>query len=206
MQLAALAKHFPTALPGATVEQMAYKTLSKLGYSKANTVFTYSSCPDELNHDSYKEDVTKIMSQRWGESFPLGGLAGIPFTGKTGWGAFTHHVPDSGNIFAMYGPHVGVDNKGKVGSVHRPGMKEASKACGASIGAFKTLKAGVSSVNNKHDQQFNYILKELSPRMGKINAITDKYAQQAELSYETFNIAHAYGQEFMNGAWMKYGP
>jgi hypothetical protein len=117
------------------------------------------------------------MSQRWGESFPLGGLAGIPFTGKTGWGAFTHHVPDNGNIFAMYGPHVGVDKTGIVGKVHRPGMKKASKACGASIGAFLTLNKGVSSVDSKHDQQFNYILKELSPRMGKINAIADEHEQ-----------------------------
>ena len=79
------------------------------------------------------------MAQRWGESFPLGGLAGIPFTGKTGWGAFTHHVPAQGNILAMYGPHVGITKDGEVGKINRPGMDKPTTACGASIGAFNHL-------------------------------------------------------------------
>lgn len=30
--------------------------------------------------------------------FHMGGLAGIPFTGKTGYAAYSHHVPD-GKLF-----------------------------------------------------------------------------------------------------------
>ena len=145
---------------------MVHTVLTKHGYTKANTVFTYSSCPDELNHNSNKEDVTKIMSQRWGESFPLGGLAGIPFTGKTGWGAFTHHIPEQGNIMAMYGPHVGITEDGEVGKVNRPGMKKATTACGASIGAFKHLTVPHVAKDKDeyhptglHDQQIQYIIE-----------------------------------------------
>jgi len=33
------------------------------------------------------------MINKWGHHFSLGGLAGIPMTGKTGWNAFSHHCP-----------------------------------------------------------------------------------------------------------------
>ena len=185
-QLTAIKKHFPTALPGAFIEQMAFKTLENLGFNKNNTVFTFSSCPDELNHNNYKEDVTKIMAQRWGESFPLGGLAGIPFTGKTGWIAFSHHIPEQGNIFAMYGPHVGVTEDGEVGKINRPGMKNSTKACGASIGAYKhILKPLLNKTDHKegkvrlHDQQINYIIDSLRPRMGTLEALMDEESKMA---------------------------
>ena len=39
----------------------------------------------------------------------MGGLGGLPFTGKTGWGAFSHHVAPGGNIITLFAPHVGID-------------------------------------------------------------------------------------------------
>ena len=53
--------------------------------------------------------------------FPLGGLAGIPFVGKTGWNAFTSHVPTDGNIVVLFAPHVGIDKNGNVGELNRNG-------------------------------------------------------------------------------------
>jgi len=99
-----------------------------------------SSCPDELNHDSISKDIVEMLGNRWGEVFHLGGLAGIPFTGNTGWGAFSHHVPDNGNIFVMIAPHVGLTEKGVIGKVHRPGQSHSTSACGASVGAYNALK------------------------------------------------------------------
>ena len=89
--------------------------LDKLGFTADNTLYADISCPDEINHDDPGEDVTSLFSNRWGEVFQLAGLAGLPFTGKTGWGAFTSHVPDDGNVVIMFAPHVSVDNKGNVG-------------------------------------------------------------------------------------------
>jgi hypothetical protein len=31
----------------------------------------------------------------------MGGLAGIPFTGRTGFTAFSHHIPDGTSIFLV---------------------------------------------------------------------------------------------------------
>ena len=90
------------------------------------------------------------MTKRWGEIFPLAGLAGFPFTGKTGWGAFSHHVPKDGHIMVLYAPHVGVDCNGKVGSISREGQENASSACGAAIGALAAIKADIAAGDMKN--------------------------------------------------------
>ena len=80
------------------------------------------------------------MADRWGEVFDLSGLAGLPFTGKTGWDAFSSHCPEDGNIVILFAPHVGIDRNGNVGKVYRKGQNESSLACGAAIGALKALE------------------------------------------------------------------
>ena len=44
------------------------------------------------------------MVKRWGEGFALGGLGGLPFAGKSGFRAYLHHVPDSGELLFMFQP------------------------------------------------------------------------------------------------------
>lgn len=97
------------------------RTLTEIGFTDDNTLFADSTCPDEINHNDPDTDVTSLFQKRWGELFPLGGLAGLPFTGKTGWHAFSSHCPDDGHILILFAPHVGLDYTGKVGSVYREG-------------------------------------------------------------------------------------
>ncbi|MBI3888116.1 hypothetical protein HY310_03560, partial [Candidatus Microgenomates bacterium] len=96
-----------------------------------NTLFGYSTCPDEINRS-----VTNFQYYYGEKQFPLGGLTGYPFSGKTGFHAFSHHVPDEdgeGNILVLYGPHVGVSDNGELGKVHREHQLHESAACGAAI-------------------------------------------------------------------------
>ena len=86
------------------------------------------------------KDISMIMANRWGEVYPLGGLGGIPFTGKSGWSALSKHVPANGNIFALYAPHVGISKDGKVGQIHRPGQQKATATCAVGTRAYKALK------------------------------------------------------------------
>ena len=86
-----------------------------------NTLFADCSCPDEINHDDPDEDITSLFTRRWGEIFLLSGLAGLPFTGKTGWGAFSGHCPADGHIVVLFAPHVGIDSNGEVGKITRDG-------------------------------------------------------------------------------------
>ena len=71
----------------------------------------------------------------------MGGLAGLPFSGKTGWGAMSAHVPKDGNILLFFAPHIGVDGNGNCGYIVREGQSQASTACGAAIGAYNAVKA-----------------------------------------------------------------
>ena len=132
----ALEKYFAGYMKGRDAEGKVADVLLARGFTGDNTLFTDSSCPDELNHNDPENDVTSVFMPRWGEIFPLGGLAGFPFTGKTGWAAFSSHCPEDGNIVILFAPHVGVDNTGCVGKVLREGQSHPSSACGAAIGAY----------------------------------------------------------------------
>ena len=155
-----LAKNFPGAMTGKQAEALIAKELTMRGYTGDNTLFADSSCPDEINHDDPLEDITSLFQHRWGEIFPLAGLAGVPFTGKTGWGAFSSHCPKDGNIVILFAPHVGVDSEGLVGKVHRDGQEASSSACGAAIGALAAVKADPESAkfpNGYLDHQMDSI-------------------------------------------------
>ena len=51
----------------------------------------------------------------------LGGLGGLPFVGKTGFKAYSHHVPHDGNLFIVFAPHVGIADDGLIGKISRAG-------------------------------------------------------------------------------------
>ena len=68
-------------MKGKEAEAKVAKVLLAKGFTDDNTLYTDCSCPDELNHDDPGNDITSVFMKRWGEIFPLGGLAGLPFTG-----------------------------------------------------------------------------------------------------------------------------
>lgn len=84
--------HFPGAQVGTDILQKADMLLLDHGCNGHNTLYAQSVCPDEINHES--GDITELFAKHMGEVFHMGGLAGIPFTGKTGFTAFSHHIPD----------------------------------------------------------------------------------------------------------------
>ena len=79
-------------------------TLLSKGFTPRNTLFATSLflfkqhpvltvpagvCVDEINHE--EDDITCLLKSFWGECFYLGGLGGVPFVGRTGFGAYAHH-------------------------------------------------------------------------------------------------------------------
>jgi hypothetical protein len=115
------------------------KALEGRGFNADDVLFGSSICPDEINHEA--GDIPDLLQRRFGPEFNLGGLAGLPFTGKTGFGAFAAHVPKDGNIFIVYAPHVGISRDGEIGCYHREGQSGASTACGACIGALSHVES-----------------------------------------------------------------
>jgi len=135
----AMNRYFPGARSTAAVELATFEALSKRGFTKDNTLFASSVCPDEVNFA--ESEITERLKKRWGEMFALGGLSGLPFVGPAGFTAYAHHAPERGKLFILFGPHVGVDDGGKIGSLQRPNQRGVSKACGATIGSLKRVDA-----------------------------------------------------------------
>jgi len=185
-----LHKWFPTALPGISVHERIRVALedSDLGFTPKNTIFGTSICPDEINNQ--KGDMADIMKDHWGECFPLGGISGSPFVGKSGFNAFAHHVPDNGNILILFGPHVAISEAGELGQYLREGQSSHSAACGAVIGAFrKCCKCQSGCVRNEEfdeaDMQMAWIAQQLEAHASHLQ---EQENPLAALSYQAFEM------------------
>ncbi len=125
---------FPGAAPYEKVLEDYYQRLlqeQELEVSK--TIAAVSLCPDELNNV-----VIEKIRDYFGHVFHLGGLTGYPFSGETGFNAFGDHIPDDGNAFIFFGPHMAINDQ-KLGYVHRPGQARDTLSCGAAFGAYQML-------------------------------------------------------------------
>ena len=189
-------------MKGSEAEKLVADQLLKKGFTDQNTLFADCSCPDEVNHDDPTEDISSIFQTRWGEMFPLAGLAGMPFTGKTGWGAFSGHCVKDGNIVILFAPHVGVSSEGLVGKLHRDGQENISSACGAAIGALAALKADKNCTNfpsGYQDHQMDCIKHLLSPH---VDEIINSENEQSALVYKMYAILEQFLEDIINQNWM----
>lgn len=113
--------------------------LARYDFDPENTLVASSLCSDEVNRP-----LEDVFLQYYGNHFAMGGLAGFPFSGVTGFGAMASHIPDAGHCLLVYGPHVGVNVNGDVGTVNRRGVAKTSTCCGSAVAASRYLKAVVS--------------------------------------------------------------
>ena len=75
--------------------------------------------------------------------FQSGGLAGYPFVGSVGFGAFASHVATTlgGTLFVTSMPHIGVTEEGSSGRMLRRGKSDSltDNTCGAVWGAINQV-------------------------------------------------------------------
>merc|ERR1712107_455386 len=150
-----------------------------------NTILGTSVCPDEINNES--TDLSVIMQDHWGEVFPMGGISGAPFTGKTGFKAFSSHVADEGHIIVMFGPHVAISETGEVGMCLRAGQSGESTACGAVIGAYNACQMGFDPSEDSgasYDMQMDWIKRQIAPHVGGIARSENPMASLSHQSYQ----------------------
>ena len=189
---------FPTAILSGDADRAVAKTLRERGFTPQNTLFAHSICSDEVNNRA--EQLVPLMSRRWGEAFTLGGLAGLPFAGKSGFSAYFHHVPENGKLLIMFAPHGGIGPLGRIGALQRDGQDSISSACGAAVGAYKALQkkkaAPVDPVTVldllkdedtavDFDPQLKTIVDLLKPRLEGIEESTDSIAF---VTYQMYGI------------------
>jgi len=130
---------FPGAMTNKEFVTKTCDALRSKGFNGANTLLATSLCCDELARQ-LEDDFNGI----YGNNFNLGGLAGFPFAGNTGFGAMSGHIPDDGYCLIVYGPHVGITEDGTVGKVERSGIDLVDGCCGSALAA----SAYVDSVTN----------------------------------------------------------
>mmetsp|Transcript_19748 Transcript_19748/g.47697 ORF Transcript_19748/g.47697 Transcript_19748/m.47697 type:complete len:505 (+) Transcript_19748:471-1985(+) len=121
---------FPGAISNKELETRVVSVLNDRGFTAENTLLATSLCCDELAR-VLEDDFVRV----YGNNFNLGGLAGFPFAGNTGFGAMAGHIPDNGNCLIIHGPHVGITQDGLVGKVEREGIALVDKCCGSAIAA-----------------------------------------------------------------------
>ena len=138
-------KNFPGAISNKDLSVRVRDVLDGKGFTPQNTLLATSVCADELARELEDEFVSI-----YGTNFNLGGLAGFPFAGNTGWGAMSAHVPDNGYCLTIHGPHVGFTKDGLIGKVERSGIALVDSCCGSAIAASNYLKGiteGTATIN-----------------------------------------------------------
>ncbi|KAL7443137.1 hypothetical protein ACHAXH_007434 [Discostella pseudostelligera] len=136
---------FPGAISNKDLAIRVRDVLDGKGFTSKNTLLATSVCADELARELEDEFVAI-----YGTNFNLGGLAGFPFAGNTGWGAMSAHVPDNGYCLTIHGPHVGITKDGLIGKVERSGIALVDSCCGSAIAASNYLKGiteGTATIN-----------------------------------------------------------
>ncbi len=186
--------NFPNACEGQKLTVDVVDLLPReLGMTPKNTLVGFCTCPDEINRE-----VTNFSSYYGPKQFPLGGLAGYPFTGKTGFGAFSHHAPNNGkegNIIIIYGPHLGINEKGELGKVLRDNQSHESSSCGAAIAflnKYRHAKAQNIQYDVKEDPldpQQCALEKKLLPSAKKITEAEDPMKELVEVNYQLIDKA-----------------
>ena len=91
--------------------------------------------------------------------FMSGGLAGYPFVGSVGFGAFASHVATTldGTLFVTSMPHIGVTEDGRSGRMLRRGKADSitDNTCGAVAGAIDQVVNQLSSPPDQNNAPFN---------------------------------------------------
>jgi hypothetical protein len=181
-----LHEYFPGALPSHAMHSRILEAVTggRFGLNPSNTIFGTSICPDEIN--TKKFSLPQLMKSYWGKCFPLGGISGTPFAGKTGFTAFSHHVPDDGNVLVLFGPHVGVSASGEVGKHHREGQGSESTSCGAVVGAYKACLDNTFNSDDfdPSDMQMDWIKSQIGPKVKSLKEFNNPLAMLSHFAFE----------------------
>ncbi|GFH48131.1 hypothetical protein CTEN210_04607 [Chaetoceros tenuissimus] len=190
-------KHFPGAGTGKEILAKVAPVIEKYGLDDDNTLFAQSVCPDEINHD--ENDTPALFAEYLGEVFHMGGLAGIPFTGKTGFAAFSHHVPENGHLFILMAPHIGLSESNQLGKYTRDGQDHDGSACGAVVGALNHCCSGKplpKMADSAEDAQMTYIMHQIKKHQAKI--VAKKNESENAMQAMAAKVTHDIGRDMLN--------
>lgn len=172
-------QHYPGAETGADVTETYLSLLEKEYHTDLRKMlFATSVCSDDVNVST---DFRRVLKR----PFTMGGLGGLPYSGFTGMVAFSHHIPDGGDAFIFYGPHIGITDEGDIGKMRRIGQQRLTNSCGALMLALERFNrsedtTAYTPLNMPYDMQQYQLEQALMPYKHQIlnsdnqnKAITD---------------------------------
>lgn len=115
----------------------------------------------------------------------MGGIGGAPFVGKTGFMAFSHHVPDDGHILILFGPHIGFSPNAEPGKFVRLGQSKVSTSCGAAIAAYAQCTSGSTVPVDASDLEQSWLRTKLAPHCA---AVAQSSNPMVTLAMKTYKV------------------
>merc|ERR1719458_1306504 len=165
----------------------------KYGFTTRNTLYGQSIGADEANHVT--GELADQMRHTWGHVFNLGGIGGIPFVGKTGFTAFSHHVPDNGNLFVVYAPNIGMSPNGELGKLLRHGQNKLTLTCSSAMEAYNSALKGEKVSDGPTHDMMTHLKRAMA---GKATAISKAKDPMAALAREMFEISDKQMRDIIN--------
>eukprot|EP00929_Paragymnodinium_shiwhaense_P112928 TRINITY_DN8119_c0_g1_i1.p1 TRINITY_DN8119_c0_g1~~TRINITY_DN8119_c0_g1_i1.p1 ORF type:complete len:249 (-),score=53.66 TRINITY_DN8119_c0_g1_i1:397-1143(-) len=188
-------EYYPGSMPDFAVVERVKSSLRPYGLTGESTIYAESICADEICHDA--QQLTRLLSEHWGNVFTMGGIGGFAHGGPVALGAFKGHVPDDGNLFILYGPHVGISESGKVGVTLRCGQSKDSTACGALMAVYNNCLKGLGiDAYSVEDRQARLIHQEMCPH---VEEIKNSKSPEAMLPRVAYNVVHKQVEEMTQG-------
>lgn len=170
---------YPEAGSLADLEQQILDEFKNNNLSPSDSIWGTSICSDEINNTFLE------LSKHFKAPGPFffGGISGIPFTGKTGFGAFVSHIPDNGAAVILYGPHIGITKDGAAGKVLREGQSEPSSSCGSLIAGLNNVKKGNVQSISHNDYQQGQVNKVLIENYEEIKEADNEVVATTEIGF-----------------------
>lgn len=188
---------FPGAISGYEMLPKVLKALKPYGVKPKNTIYGQSICSDEINNE--KGQISTLMTNYYGKVFPMGGIGGAPYVGKTGFGAFSAHVPDDGHVVVLFGPHIGFSPSGDAAKFLRTGQAKVSTACGAVVAAYNQINAGGVS-DDPQDMEQSWLRRKLSAHAGAVGKSSSPMIDLVMKAYQEIE------SEMLDIVNTNYGP
>ena len=178
-----ITQHYPDATPIRELEKKITSDLNMNGFILSRTIWGTSICSDEVNN-SFNLFGKMFVGPG---PFRFGGISGIPFTGKTGFLAFASHIPDKGNAFILYGPHIGISKSGEIGEIHRQKQQINSTCCGSLISGLGTISSDAIVTDPEHDRQQHVVVKMLEAQKAEILSADNSIKKATDVAYTHIN-------------------
>merc|ERR1712008_252910 len=189
-----LNEHFPGFESNENLVKFSQAILQvNYGFTNRNTLYGQSIGADEANHVT--GELGDQMRHTWGHVFNLGGIGGIPFGRKTGFTAFSHHVPDNGNLLVVYAPNVGISPHGEIGKLLRDGQHKLTMTCSSAIQAYNSVLKGERVPDGATHDMMIHLKRAL---VGKTRAISKAKNPMAALAREMFEISDKQMRDIIN--------